>query len=187
VYRINIKNFHWAKLTKDDSTGVTYDTIKAIPGLMSIKMAPTLASGKLYGDGIIRRQTDKIESIAVEFETNKIPIEDRAAMQGQTCANGVIEVSESDEAPYIAIGYEIEGDESSSEFVWLYKGKMAPLEESVQQKTDKLAYQSQTAKMTFIPRENDRKLFKLADSDGTGYVETTGTSWFNAVPAPAGA
>lgn len=184
-YRVNIKNFHYAELTQDDATAVTYSAIKAIPGLMSLKMAPTLAEGKLYGDGIIKDQMSKIESITVELEINKIPIEDRAAMLGQTCAAGVIEESEADEAPYIAIGYEIEKSGSASEFIWLYKGKLSPVEDNTQQKTNNITYQSQTAKFTFVPREKDGKLRKWADSEGTGYVATTGTSWFTAVPVPA--
>jgi phi13 family phage major tail protein len=154
---------------------------------MSLKISPQLVEAKMYGDGIVRRQQSKIETYNVELELNKIPIEDRAGMLGQTCVKGVVEEGISDEAPDIAIGYEIEGDESSSEYVWLYKGKMAPLEDATQQKTDKLTYQSQTAKLTFVPREYDGKTKKYADSTGTGYEATTGSTWFNAVPAPAGA
>lgn len=183
-YRVNIKNFHYALLTKDDSTGVTYDTVNAIPGLMSLKMTPSLAEGKLYGDGIVRDQMSKIDSIAVEMEINKVPIEDRAAMLGQTCTNGVIEESESDEAPYLAIAFEIEKTGSGAEFVWLYKGKLSPIEDNTQQKTNSLTYQSQTAKFEFVPRENDGKIRKFADSDGTGYVDVSAT-WFTAVPVPA--
>jgi phi13 family phage major tail protein len=117
---------------------------------------------------------------------NKIPIEDRAALQGQTCTNGVIEESETDEPPYIALGYEIEKTGGASELVWLYKGSMAPIEEDTSQKDGSIKYDTQKSRIIFIPRINDGKLRKFADSEGTGFVETTKTNWFSSVPAPSG-
>ena len=184
-YRFNIKHAAYAVLTKDDSTGVAYGTVKFLPELRNIKMTPKVIDGKLYGDGVLVDQMSMLDSIGVDFDINKIPLENRAELQGNTYDKGVSTEKASDIAPYIAFGFEIEHTDKKSEFVWLLKGKMDPLEDDLKQKENKIEYGTQKAKMTFQPRDNDGSIRKYADSGVTGFVQTIADGWFTAVPVPA--
>jgi phi13 family phage major tail protein len=184
-FRFNIKNLHYALLTKDDATGVTYGAIKAIPGMMSIKMVPKSIDGKVYGDGSVKDQQSMIESIDVDLEMNKIPLENRAEMQGNTYSAGVSDEKDTDKAPDLALGFEIEHTDGKSEYVWLHKGKLAPIGDEVKQREGKIEYGTQKSKFTFIPRDNDHGLRKIADSGAADFVASVATGWFTAVPVPA--
>lgn len=184
-YRLNIKNCHIAECTADDGTTLTYGTIKAIPGMMSIALKPKLSEGELYGDGEIVASDSKLTSIEVDIDMTKIPLDIRGLLSGATVSEGVLEEKSTDVAPYIALGFEIENDDGKSEFVWLLKGKASPLEDSVKQKEGSISYSTHTMKLKFIPRKKDKMIRKFADESASGFVASTGTGWFTTVPVPA--
>lgn len=184
MYRINIKNAAYALLTKDDATGTTYSAVKFLPELRSIKMSPNVVSGSIYGDGVKKDLQSMIESVDVNVEINKIPLENRAEMLGIAYDKGVINEKGTESAPYIAFGFEIEHDDKKSEFIWLVKGKIEPISDDLKQREGKFEYSTQSAKFTFIPRVKDGMLRKMADSGATDFVATVATNWFTAVPVP---
>lgn len=119
--RINVKNLKYCKLLSDDESGVTYDDVKDFAKAMTIDVQPSQATGVLYGDGAQQENIAKLTGIATKLEVNKIPIEVRADILGHAFNNGVLVKGAGDEAPYIALGYQIEGTNGCSEFVWLLR------------------------------------------------------------------
>ena len=107
-FKINIKNLHYAVLTKDDETGVEYGPIQKIPGLMEITVTPNVLEGKLYGDGAVRDQDSILESLGVVMNLNKLPLKNRAELRGNTYEAGELIENRDDKAPYLAMGWEVE-------------------------------------------------------------------------------
>lgn len=51
--KYNLKNVHAAKLKKDTSGAFTYESLKAIPGTVSISLDAEGESSPFYADGIV--------------------------------------------------------------------------------------------------------------------------------------
>ena len=66
--KIGLSNFYYAVNTKDDDTGVTYNTPKKIPGLVSadIKAAANIAT--LYADNGPSEVASTLGQISVDIE-----------------------------------------------------------------------------------------------------------------------
>ena len=60
--KINVKNFHIAKVTEQDGA-LVYEKPIPIPGLEQVSRAPQISSGSKYGDGIVRFKVSKKEDI----------------------------------------------------------------------------------------------------------------------------
>lgn len=183
MYRVNVDNLVYALLTKDDATGVTYGTVTAVPDVQSIAMKAVTASGKAYGDGVLRKELTKLMAVEVEIELLRVPMAVRAAWLGHTVSTGTIEEDASATPPALALGFRIPHDDGKAEYVWLYKGNASPIDDSAQQSTDQLTFTNSSLKFTFIPRVKDNKIRKWGDSNEAGF--TGASTWFNAVPVPA--
>lgn len=181
-FKINIKNLHYALLTKDDETGVEYGEITKIPGLMEITMTPSVAEGQLYGDGAIRDKETLLESIAVAMNLNKLPLKVRAEWQGYQYEGGVVEEGIDNKPPYLALAWEIETTEEGSELVWLYKGKLTPPTDELRQREGGITYNTNNTNIVFIPREYDGKIRKFADGNDETIDTTVIENWFKSVP-----
>lgn len=186
-YKINIKNLHYAILTKDDETGVEYGEITKIPGMMEITVTPNVVEGKLYGDGLLVDQESMLESLGVALNLNKLTLKDRAALRGNTYTSGELEEGADDKAPYIAMGWEVETTTDKPELAWLYKGKMAPPTDELRQREGNITYNTNNTNFLFIPREYDKKIRRLADGNDESIGESVISNWFTKIPGTIGA
>jgi phi13 family phage major tail protein len=64
--------------------------------------------------------------------------------------DGVLELSASDQAPYVALGFESEKSNGETRYVWLYKGKFSLPETSNKTKADKPEFQTEKISGVFI-------------------------------------
>lgn len=176
--RINVKNLVFCTLTSDDSTGVVYGDVNPLAKAMTIEVTPSQATGVLYGDGAQQENLAKLTGLAAALEVNKIAIENRAIIQGHTYENGVMIYSADDEAPYIAIGYEVEGTNGYSEYVWLLKGRVQEGNQNASQATDRINFTTDKMTINFIPREYDRYLEFTADSANSELESDQVDDWF---------
>lgn len=186
--RINVKNVVYAMLESDESGGTTYGEVKTISPAMQVQLTPTLASGVLYGNGVQQENIAKITGISLVLDVNKIPIENRAEMMGNKYANGVLEEGAEDEAPYLAIGYEVEETNGCKELIWLLKGRAQPYNSNVQQSTDNINFSTDSLTINFTPRDSDGKLKFFADTANEEFTAQQAEKWFktgpSAPPAP---
>ena len=180
--RINIKNLVYCLLVSDDASGVSYDTVNPLAKVMTVEVTPSQATGVLYGDGAQQENIAKLTGIAVKIEANKIAIEDRAAILGHKYQNGVIVKSASDEAPYIAVGYEVEGTNGCNEYVWLLKGRAQEINSSAKQQDDKINFSTDTFNVNFIPRDFDGYLEFDADTSNSEFTSQQAAAWFTTGP-----
>lgn len=166
---INIKNFCYSLLI--DTAGViTYATPVPIPGLMEIKLDMKTEEAKLSGDGKTTVIVNTEGDITLEASLNKFPMKDQAALLGRTfdATKGTLIRKEGDVGVYTAVGFEIENEDGTSAFTWLYKGKFSQPSENYKQKEDgKVSFTTPTLKGTFIADHDGEKGIVMDESEGT--------------------
>lgn len=181
--RINVKNLVMALLLTDTAEGATYGNVESISPAMQVQLTPSLSSGTLHGDGVQQENIAKLNGIAMVMDVNKVKIETRAKMLGHTYENGVLIEKAGDEAPYIAVGYLVEGTNKCNEYVWLLKGRAQPFNSTVQQSTDNINFSTDSININFIPRDCDGALRYFADSANADLTEEQIGKWFSSGPS----
>lgn len=177
--QVGLKNLHYALLTKDDETGVTYGTPTKIAGAINAKISPKSNTETLYADDGPAETATALGEIEVEIEVSDLPLAVQAALFGHKLENGVLTKNASDTAPYVAIGFQSKKSNGKYRFVWLYKGKFELPEQEYQTAEDKPSFQTPKAKGTFIKRVFDNDYQVIGDEDETGF--TAGATWFDKV------
>jgi phi13 family phage major tail protein len=180
---IGLKNIHVVKLTKDDSTGVTYDAeIRKLPLGVQIDVKPSVSTENFSADDQIAETVTQIGDIPVDMEIGHLTTADLAFLLGANVnSDGVLEHSINDQAPYVALGYEAAKSNGAVRYIWLYKGKFILPESSNKTKTDKIEFQTEKISATFIARINDGKWKGQVDSDDEGIGANVIANWHTAV------
>lgn len=152
--RINVKNLHMAKATKQEDGKVVFDKPEHIIGMEKISRKTQMASGKLHGDGKIRKNSIKKSGYELSLSLNNLPSEWRNYLEGTTFTDGGVEYATSKDIPnYFAIGWEVEKTGGFSEFVWFPFCQAQPIEQETQQTEDNINYS--TDSITIMALEND--------------------------------
>jgi len=179
---IGLKNLVYAKLTKDDNTGVTYDTVNTIAGAIDAKITPTTNTDNLYADDGVAETVTSMGEISVELEVSDLPVNVLADLQGHTVdTNGTLIKKSTDQAPYVAIGFKSKKSNGKYKYVWLYKGKFSLVEEEYHTNEDKANFSTPKLKGTFVKRVYDEAWQATADEDATGFTQAVADSWFTSV------
>lgn len=181
--RINIQNAVYCKLLTDESGSTTYDEPKSLSPAMQVQLTATLASGILHGDGVQQENIAKITGISMVLNVNKIPIEDRAIILGNKYENGILEEVGGDEAPYIAVGYEVPETNGYKELIWLLKGRAQPFNSNVQQSKENINFSTDSITINFIPRDSDKRIRFFGDTANADLTEQQVTKWFTTGPS----
>lgn len=152
--RINVKNLYMAKATKQEDGQVVFDKPEHIIGMEKISRKTQMASGKLHGDGKIRKNGIKKSGYELSLSLNNLPSEWRNYLEGTTFTDGGVEYATSKDIPnYFAIGWEVEKTGGFSEFVWFPFCQAQPIEQETQQTEDNINYS--TDSITILALEND--------------------------------
>lgn len=164
--QIGLKGFVVVELTKDTKDELKYDTkIKPLVGARNVKISPKTDTAKLYGDDMLLETTSALGEIDVELEVGDLPYEDRGFLLGQKYKDGILYESSTFNPPEVALGFKAQKSSGGYKYVWLTKGKFEPVEDEGKTKEDKVEYQPQKIKATFMPRIHD-EMYKLSlDSD----------------------
>jgi phi13 family phage major tail protein len=182
---VGLENIHVVKLTKDDSTGVTYDTvIRKIALAVQADIKPSMSTANFYADNQIAETVNQLGDIAVDLEMGHLSTADQAFLLGATVnSDGVLEFSANDQAPYVALGFESEKSNGEKRFVWLYKGKFGLPDFTSKTKADKVDFQTEKLSAVFIARQSDGKWKGQVDSDDTAIGASVIANWFTTVYA----
>lgn len=183
--RVGVSNFYYAKQTKDDITGVTYDAPVRIPGLISVSISPASNTNTLYADNGPAEVAESLGEITVEVDLKDLTIEHQAALLGHTATGGVMTSAAGDVAPYVAILFEGLKANGKKKFVKLLKGKFAIPNDSYETKKDSVTFQTDKISGKFVIRDYDSKWKYTAEEDAADYVAEVGANWFTAVEADA--
>lgn len=182
--KIGMKDLYFAKLTKDDATGVTYEAPKLIAGAISAKVSPKSDTQTLYADDGAFETASQLSEITVELELADLPLQVQADLLGHTVTNGVLEAKNTDQAPYVAIGFRSLKSNGKYRYYWLLKGKFEIPDDESQTKEDKTKFQTAKIKGTFVCRLYDGKWKLVGDEDEQGF---SATGWFSNTKIKTGA
>ena len=181
--RQSLRNLHYAILTKDTADGVQYEVPKPLVGAISAKISPTSNQEKLWADDGVFDIAANLGDISLELELATLPIKAQAALLGHTYQDGVMTMKDSDDPPYLAIGFMSQPQPGRFRFVWLYKGKFALIQDEYATATDAAAWRAAKLTGTFVKRDNDGEWQVIADSGDAGF--TAADFWFKSVyPTP---
>ncbi|MBD1373714.1 phage tail protein [Hazenella sp. IB182357] len=177
--QVGLKDLYYALLTKDDSTGVTYDTPQKLAPAVSATVTPNVESATDYADDGAFETTNSLAAVDVSIETNQLPLDKQAALAGHTVENGMLIKKSTDISPYVALGFRSLKADGSELYVWLYKGKFNPIETSLQTKGESVEFQHPTISGTFVKREHDDAWSISGDTSDTEFKLKN--DWFTKV------
>lgn len=181
---IGLRDVHYAILTRDDATGVAYETPVRIAGAISANVNPNTSSATLFADDGPYDSATTMGEIELELNMADIPAAVQAALLGHTYAQGMVVKKASDQPPYVAIAYRSLKSNGAYRYTWLYKGKFADGEENNQTKGDSIEWQTPTITGSFLKRDFDDAWQNSADSDDPNANSATIANWFNSVVNP---
>ncbi len=179
---IGLRDLHYALLTKDDSTGVTYSAPVKIAGATQANINPNSSTEVLFADDGPMETASALGMIELEMIAADFPLDVQAVLLGHTVgANGVLTRKSSDIPPWVAIGFKALKSNGAYRFVWLLKGKFNQPEQNHETRGDSVNFQTPTLNGAFVKRDKDDAWILQTDEDMTGYQESIGTGWFSQV------
>ena len=173
---IGVKKLVYAIMT--DEVLETYGAVKTAPPLINIKVAPKSDTAKLYADNSVVEVCTTLGDIALDFETQDMPLEVQADFFGHVLdpLKGVMTYNSNDKAPYMAIGYERTKANGKSRCVWLLKAKFEEISEEAKTQEDKVSFQTPKTTGTAIANKaGEWKSVADADSGTTPVVDFLAT------------
>jgi phi13 family phage major tail protein len=180
--RINVSKIVYAPIIKDTKTEYTHGAIKILGDVMQVQLTPTLAAGELYGNGAKTEDLAKLTGIALQVDLNKVPIEVRAELMGNTYVDGVLSENKKDQAINIAVGFEVEETGNNRELMWLFKGKVKPFANTVKQSEGNITFSTDTLTIGFVPRSLDGKIRAFGDTANTEFTTAMADAFLSSVP-----
>ncbi len=162
-----------------------YDDPELMGASMEVTITPVYKEGKVYASNAMQRHKKKIDAYDVKLKLDQI----RAAMRDKIFGrvkdkNGVSIISDSNEAPEVAIGFAMTLDDGSKELWWIYRGKFAESDTSIKTQEDKIEYQHPTVSARFERRLHDHALAATVSTADLGANSAVETGWFTKVYEP---
>ncbi len=181
--RQSLRNIHYALLTSDTAAGITYGKPEPLVGAVSAKVSPSSNQEKLWADDGPHDVASTLGDITLEMELATLPLKAQATLLDHSYTDGVLTMKDTDEPPYVAIGFMSQPGPNRFRFVWLYKGKFQLLEDEYATATDSAAWRVPKLSASFVKREHDGLWQAIADSGDAGF--TGADFWFKSVyPTP---
>ena len=182
--QIGLQKFHYAILSKDDSSGVEYGTPKRVVGLNSVDINPTVNRATLYGDDAPMATANSLTEITVRIESGDLPLEDEAALLGHTISDGKMICKAEDEAPNVAVMFKSKKHNGETRYIKLLKGKFAEVQQTLNTKGENVDFQLNAVEGSFVAREYDKAWKCIADAendslDSTWFASVEGTETVN--------
>ncbi|MGG3452167.1 major tail protein [Domibacillus aminovorans] len=183
---IGLKDLHVAKLLTDKKgVGATYDTPVSLGRAISGTITPATNMAVLYADDGPAETGSSIGGIEVAFNIDDLTTEIQMLLLGnEKDTKGGVVSKTTDEAPYVAVGYEITRNDGKSHFVWLYKGMFQETEANHQTKGENVEFQTPTLTGRFIKRDFDDAWKYTFRSGDTGADAALAGNFFDEVVDP---
>jgi len=179
---IGLRNMYYARLIKDDRTGVEYETPKHLAPAITATITPAVNSATMHADNAPLITANALGEITVEINVSDLSFPIQADLLGlKMNADGVLIDNETDQAPEVALAFERTTVDGTSRYTWLLKGRFKlPSEEA---KTVAGTPDFQTPKMSgvFVRRMFDGHWRFRVDSGAAGVKPEILTNWFHRV------
>lgn len=154
--KIGVKNFHYAVQTAEETAlaDATYDTTKALPGLVSVEVSNESQTNTLYADDGPYESSSSMGSINVTIDLADLPLSVQADLLGHTYDDSndkeILVKKASDSAPYVAILFEFTMGNGGNRCVKLYKGRFAEPTDNGQTKGENVEFQTSQITAQFV-------------------------------------
>lgn len=182
---IGLKDIYVSKLLSDLIAGTNYDTPVKLAKAIEATITPQVNTATLFADDGPVDQLNTLGAIQVAIGVDQLTNAQKSLLLGHEIdANGVLVGKNTDEAPYVALGFKSLMSNGSYKFVWLYKGKFQLNEESFATKKDSAEFKTPTLNSVFIRRAFDNAWKAEANEDDTSVPSTVFSNWFNTVYLP---
>ena len=181
--KFNIKNVHYAKLTKDAETGaITFATPVAMPGAVSLSLDPNGEPSVFYADGYAYYTISNNMGYEGDLELAMVPESFRTdVLKEELDENSVLIENANVETENFALLFEFDGDQRKIRHVLYNCAASRPGIES-QTTEEEVEVQTETLSITASPLANGYVKAKTGD-DTTDAVYQ---DWYSAVYLPAG-
>lgn len=184
--KIGVDNLHYAKIIKDDKTGLTYDTPVSLTGVREIKVNPKVSTEPLYGDNKVLTQTTAIDSIEVSIDIADLTNQQYHDLLGHKLgATGGIIAGGQDVAPPVALLWKsqmksIDGS-PRERYTVLYKGQFELASDEHKGQEGKIDYQTDELKGSFSTTINTGDWKYQVDSDDSLFTSVVRDAFFTSV------
>ncbi len=184
---IGCRGVVFAKLTKDDSTGVIYETeLHSAPGVVEVALTALTSSDNLGADDVALYEIlNSVDGFDLSMTMASLGNDGRAFLLGNKIDdNGVLIESSDDIAPYVAMGLITARSDGSDDYIWLYKGQFVQSDATFRTKEKgQVNWQTPTVKASFAPRINDKRIRAILHSKDDSSQEALKT-FFDAPYTP---
>jgi phi13 family phage major tail protein len=162
---VGLQDIVYAKLIKDDKTGVQYEEVKPFAQAITAQVETAQESATQYADNGPIAVITQIGETTLTLTVDEIPLDVLADILGYELKNGVLIYKQDVVPPYVALGFKGNKSSGGMRYVWLYKGRFAVPSDEWNTKTDSPEFQNQEITGTFIRRDYDKVYKVTADTD----------------------
>lgn len=152
----------FAKMITDDKTGTTYETeIHPAPGVIEVALTANVTNEVLGADNVTAYDIlNSLDGFDVSLTMASLGEEGTAFLLGNAIdKNGVRLENANDIAPYVAMGFKTMRSDKSYDYIWLYKGKFAPSDQTFRtREKGAVNWQTPTLTASFAPRVSDMNI-----------------------------
>lgn len=178
---IGLRDLYRAPITVGSDGSEQYGTPVRMAKAISAELAVEVAEAILYADDGADEVVKEFVSGEITLNVNDLLPADLAALLGQKQDDdNVVYASDTDEAPYFAIGFRAKKTGGMYKYIWLYKVKFAIPDENYQTKGDSIEFTTPEIVGQFIKRDDGLwKAEHVAMPDNE-----VAANWFKSVREP---
>lgn len=175
--KIGISNFHYAVMDTEEtaSSPATYDTVKAVPGLVSVNVETTSNTATLYADNGPYETAASLGDVNLTVDLADLPLEVQADLLGHTLTSGQLDSKASDVSPYTAVMFEFLMGNGKKRCVKLYKGKFTEPSDTAQTRGENVEFQTSEITASFVQLKNNGMYKSVKDFD----ADADTSAWYS--------
>lgn len=178
---IGLKDLYIAAFIKGSDGKLSYGTPERAAKAITAELSVEVATAELYADDALAESVKEFSKGTIKLNVDDLSPEVQAKLLGHTVSeDNVIYAKDTDEPPYVAVGFRARKTGGNYRYIWLYKVKFELPSDSFQTKKDGIEFKTPELTGTFEKRDDG--LWK-ADYVGRE-TDGIGKTWFESVKEP---
>lgn len=178
---IGCQQLHIAEVTKDDTTGATFETPMPVPAVISVDITDNSENVTFYSDDVVEQVIPAFSGKEVTIELGYLSHEIESKISGNTYEKGVFIQNSNAVAKEFALLFRAPLSKGGYQYICLYKGVLSRTESAYKSKEDSIEGQTVTLNGVFMPLQFNGNVAIKANSTDTD-AEATTKEWFKSVP-----
>lgn len=174
-----LKKFYYAVQTKDDETGVAYDTPFLISGVNKANIKRKTNRDIFYADDQAWEKATSRDITDIELTLADLPLEHQARLLGHTMNGAEMIPNASDVAPIVAVGIEATKSNKKSKLFWFYGCQFEDGDDDNESTGSSVKLKPQTIKASSMPHQYNGDIERVLDEDSPNYTTGQADTFFN--------